>query len=90
MLHESITVNAEAADFGCVEAMYWAGEMCRPEYARLRDATLSAMARAARERYGAEHAAEIAQSVSEYRAELDRIRQAPIPHLCRVPGCECE
>lgn len=80
----------EAADFERMDAMYWAGEMCLPEYAPLKAAVLGRLRRAAVERYGEEHAGEIAERVAAYNAELDLIRRPPLPYLCRVENCECE
>jgi hypothetical protein len=80
---------SEAADFEEMDALYWRGEMCLPEFEPARNSALSALKRATRERYGEANAAEAERMVAEYNRTLDAIRQPPLPYLCRVPGCVC-
>lgn len=80
---------AEAADFERWEAYYWRGEACGPEYEALRASVHAAIDRALEARYG-EHADEMRADAREYGEALAALRQAPMPYVCRRPGCDCD
>jgi hypothetical protein len=80
---------AEVADFARWDEMYWRGEVCRPEYVEFNDRLRDAVERVIAAEYG-EHLATLERIREDFRAEIGCVTQAPLPYLCRVPGCGCD
>lgn len=78
---------AEAADFATLDGCFWRGDLC--QHKALRASVLASIDRHTAKRYG-EHADEVRANSEEYGEALRAIEKAPLPYLCRVPGCECE
>lgn len=79
---------ADCERFQRWEALYWQGAICSPEFVGLNDWLRDKLDSAAREQYG-QHAPAFAELYAEHQAAVESSRQAPIPYLCRVPGCRC-
>lgn len=71
-----------------MDALFWQGRMCAPEYDEARALAYGDAARERFARYG-DRAGEVEEALEAYKRRLEAIRQPPTPYLCRVPGCRC-
>lgn len=81
----------EVAAFERCDALYWRGEVCAPEFTRVRGMMAAAGERVLVARFG-EHAEDVRRLMDEYGKSFDGITEmrAGCAYLCRLPGCECE